>query len=390
MSEHKHLLVSQLERECRSPCDEAERSFWSEIESRGTPLIEPDGDHSRVTFVYQLKDSEQHACVRGFVTTPVEGKLERVGLSSVASASFRIPNDRRFGYSFVADVPLIDPLKASPEEQRALGEHMATHPPLSDQYASCQREAQLEHSTYSEVELPDAPEQADFSTVSTGHLREIPRDERPSGQDRPLWIYEPDVATLDYLPVIYVISAEGYLNRMWANACIDNLVRRQAIPPVLGVFIDPAADRTIRNDFGFDQAFQDYLGELATWVDDNYATTREASHTAIAGASIGGLTALYSAHRRPDLFGSVVSQSGSFWMQSDSWSMTDLDNKDLRVYLEVGVDEHPTMMLEPNRKLHEHLLAQGIEVSYSEFPGGHDYVCWRGTFADGLIFAFGQ
>ena len=90
------------------------------------------------------------------------------------------------------------------------------------------------------------------------------------------------------------------------------------------------------------------------------------------------------------MFGSVVSQSGSFWMQSDSWSMTDLDNKDLRVYLEVGVDEHPTMMLEPNRKLHEHLLAQGIEVSYSEFPEGHDYVCWRGTFADGLIFAFGQ
>jgi enterochelin esterase-like enzyme len=28
---------------------------------------------------------------------------------------------------------------------------------------------------------------------------------------------------------------------------------------------------------------------------------------------------------------------------------------------------------------------QGYEVHYREFVGGHDYLSWRGTLADGLI-----
>jgi enterochelin esterase family protein len=31
------------------------------------------------------------------------------------------------------------------------------------------------------------------------------------------------------------------------------------------------------------------------------------------------------------------------------------------------------------------LLAKGYEVHYREFIGGHDYINWRGTFADGVI-----
>jgi enterochelin esterase-like enzyme len=28
-------------------------------------------------------------------------------------------------------------------------------------------------------------------------------------------------------------------------------------------------------------------------------------------------------------------------------------------------------------------------VSYHEFPGGHDYLTWRGSFADGLVALVG-
>jgi enterochelin esterase-like enzyme len=36
------------------------------------------------------------------------------------------------------------------------------------------------------------------------------------------------------------------------------------------------------------------------------------------------------------------------------------------------------------------LLAKGYEVHYQMFVGGHDYVNWRGTLADGLLALIGK
>ena len=36
------------------------------------------------------------------------------------------------------------------------------------------------------------------------------------------------------------------------------------------------------------------------------------------------------------------------------------------------------------------LLAKGYEVHNQEFQGGHDYLSWRGTLADGLIVLMGS
>jgi enterochelin esterase family protein len=41
------------------------------------------------------------------------------------------------------------------------------------------------------------------------------------------------------------------------------------------------------------------------------------------------------------------------------------------------------MVLETNRHMRVVLLAKGYEVHYQQFVGGHDYLSWRGTLADG-------
>ena len=64
----------------------------------------------------------------------------------------------------------------------------------------------------------------------------------------------------------------------------------------------------------------------------------------------------------------------------------------MRFWLDAGVLEtmrpagRPSApsILESNRQLRDVLVASGHEVHYAEFCGGHDYVCWKGTLADGL------
>jgi enterochelin esterase family protein len=46
-------------------------------------------------------------------------------------------------------------------------------------------------------------------------------------------------------------------------------------------------------------------------------------------------------------------------------------------------------VLETSRHMRDVLLAKGYEVHYQQFVGGHDYLSWRGTFADGLIALIG-
>jgi enterochelin esterase-like enzyme len=46
-------------------------------------------------------------------------------------------------------------------------------------------------------------------------------------------------------------------------------------------------------------------------------------------------------------------------------------------------------ILEPSRHMRDVLLAKRYEVHYQENVGGHDYLSWRGSLADGLLALMG-
>jgi hypothetical protein len=134
--------------------------------------------------------------------------------------------------------------------------------------------------------------------------------------------------------------------------------------------------------------------------------TDDSKQTAIVGASRGGLMAGYIALHLPDIFGSVLSQSGSFgWKPEEESEPNWLARQyathpsfPLRFYLEAGLFETDLMMVDgysinllaSNRHLRDVLQAKGYPIHYREFSGGHSSVIWRGTLADGLIALLGK
>jgi hypothetical protein len=69
--------------------------------------------------------------------------------------------------------------------------------------------------------------------------------------------------------------------------------------------------------------YTEYLAsKLKPFIDGAYRTLPSAKHTTIVGSSHGGLAAFYAAASRPDVFGSAVAMSSSFWAGLDPTSGT--------------------------------------------------------------------
>lgn len=152
------------------------------------------------------------------------------------------------------------------------------------------------------------------------------------------------------------------------------------------------------------EPFVDFLKqELLPWVHTHYHVTNDPQHTMVAGSSYGGLAATFVAFKAPEIFGNVLSQSGAFRWNPLEREKEVHDNHDeawlirqfvaspvlpLRLFLEVGLWERNATddMVLINRRMRDVLEAKGYDVAYSEFNGGHDYISWRGSFADGLIW----
>ena len=122
----------------------------------------------------------------------------------------------------------------------------------------------------------------------------------------------------------------------------------------------------------------------------------------IAGSSLGGLAAAYTAYRYPEAFGAVLSQSGSFWFwRGDGLPGSPKDEADwlikrfaeheplpIRFYLEAGMLEAGQgigAIRDKNRTLRDVLREKGYQVTHHEFVGGHDQLAWRAGVPRGLL-----
>jgi enterochelin esterase family protein len=225
--------------------------------------------------------------------------------------------------------------------------------------------------------------------------------------ERTVWVYTPPGYNLKRPPrgLLVLFDGGSFTSQVPTPTILDNLLAEGRIPPLAAVFVGHPDLSTRNRELTCSEPFTRFLvEEMLPWLRRTYGLNPDPAQTVVAGASNGGLAAVYAAFRQPKVFGLALSMSGAFmyspppekepeWLARQFAASARLP---VRFHLDVGLMEDqasnaavPSMLM-ANRHLRDVLLSKGYGVHYLEFNGGHEFVNWRGTLADGLIALFGE
>jgi enterochelin esterase family protein len=402
--------IQRLARDLESGRAHVLDEFWRDLEREGAPLVEPlDGDDERVlvTFVYRgVGDTNAVAAIGWIAGVGSLPLLTRLMGSDVWYHTVAAPRGVRTAYCLLPNPPATDIIDMQHEWAALLRDGRIVTDPLNARTFQCGALSPID----SVLELPGAEPQPWLAErdVPRGTLAPHRFESEVLGGARVVWTYEPPGydATAQH-PVLVLFDGYGYAN-MSLQHTLDNLIAEREIPPmVCALYQSAERNEELACNDSVVNALADDL--MRNWLPARLSVTADPARTIIGGMSLGGLAAMHAALRRPDAFGNVISQSGSFWWGPGTQFPADMADKSIewewltreaaipaksaiRAFMEVGVLETspaggrmPDMIM-PNRRMRDALIAAGHDVvTYREFNGGHDYVCWRGSIADALI-----
>jgi gluconolactonase len=213
-------------------------------------------------------------------------------------------------------------------------------------------------------------------------------------------VYLPANASAGPLPYMIFLDGSGYLgNGIRAANVLDNLIAAKAIPPMVGVFVDPGVLPAIRPDaqnryervFEYDSLSSRYsqflLEELLPAVAQKHALSSDPNEHAIGGTSTGAVGAFVAAWHRPDQFRRVLSLIGTYVAMKGADTLPEIvrktEAKPIRIWMQDGANDHLTAA-EPygtfyagtwpraNQLLFDALQFQGYDAKLTLGTGGHD------------------
>ncbi len=217
-------------------------------------------------------------------------------------------------------------------------------------------------------------------------------DHLVGGGERTVYLYQPP--TTEPAPLLVVFDGQDYLRRAHLTTMVDNLIAQGRIRPLALALVN----------HGGQARFVEYMCNESTifFLLRHVVPLARAQLNlldikafpgsyGVLGASMGGLMALYTGVRAPEVFGRVLSQSGAFGNPEPNHAavlfglLRQEDIKPLNIWLDVGQLE---WLVTANQQMHELLQAKGYTVTYREYPGEHNYTSWRDDVWRGLELLF--
>jgi enterochelin esterase-like enzyme len=286
------------------------------------------------------------------------------------SWSFELPDDAYFEYGF-----LDSDGKVQPDPSNSVKADNPWHPSLSAITAPNYK--------------PDV--YANPTVTAEGRVLRRRIESTHLQQTRRMITYTPKGYQNQALPAVYVQDGIACYRIAKLAEVLEHLLQEKLIRPAHLVFIEPI-DRF--EEYRFNPDYRAFMtNELLPLVDKELQTTSE---RIVMGASLGGLVSATLALERPDLFQTVITQSGAFlgspnepdfYRGKSSWVLETLQKSELlplRWYTETGTIEWLTDI---NRKVFEVLGQKGYNHVYAERHAGHNWTNWRNGLGTALKFA---
>jgi len=377
--------------------------FSRQLHGNG-PLLEPvdrDPHSSWVTFLWKGDNSTRSVLVlNGPTSKAAYIWLTRLKNSDLWYRTERIANDARFIYYFQINWPA-DPPKATADLMRVVKDCPLQTDPTNPRIANGPPLGSL-------LELSEAPAQPWLKRapgVPKGELSVRTLDSHILKQERKLTIYTSSnySAGDPSARLLVLFDGDGFLadDQIPAPIILDNLIAQKKLPPLVAVFVHQSAERD--KELSCSEPFADFVArELVPRLRQTYRLSSKSESTIIGGMSTGGMMAAYCGYRDPEVFGNVLSLSGTFYWYpgfDEGTAPPDTETgwltrqfvtgprRPVRLYVAVGRLEagFPINSLVEGRRFRDVLEAKGYSIHYREYTGGYDVVGWRGPFVEGLI-----
>ncbi len=385
-------------------------AFWTEVQAKGTPLIEPvAGEPTQMTLTFLWREPTGRDQIDLGVFGPFNTKpwqtgdpLIRLGQTDIWYRSYRVNAALRSQYMLIGRDGTAHGAKRArgwtqTDDEGHDKEFDLFLDPLNprtidDVYF-------LPHSSDSIFDGPDAPREAWLDRKPTplhGKMLDLTIKSAILGNQRKLAVYVPDPRLTRGKPpgLLMLFDGPSYRTSGRVPEMLDRMIAAGVIAPTVAVMIDSITLDNREKELAPNEPFTRFIAEeLMPMLRERLGISNDPRKAVVAGASRGGLAAGYIAMRHPELFGNVIAQSPALWWgpsqaeMDTHWLARALEGKDclpIRFYIQTGTLEDAESMRGTSRHLEEVLRAKGYDVTYREFVGGHTFFNWRAVLPQAL------